>query len=200
MKYRILDHFLPGAEARRLFHLFGSQPWWSWKRQNQRRPGNFASYRFKNPALPAVDEVYAARFQYNDRLKNSADFKGWFWPLVALTTRRAFDCDLAFDPADVHVYRLLKGDFYRTHLDSAGRDVALTYYLCPDWRVDHGGLLTLVDEKNPNSALTAILPRFNRAVLMEYDAASRGPHFVSRVEDHALWPRYTLVAFGKRLK
>ena len=65
-----------------------------------------------------------------------------------------------------------RGDFMRPHYDSVGhvlrptwrRRHALFIFLNPDWREGDGGSLTLCDRET--SSVTAILPVFNRCVLL----------------------------------
>lgn len=192
--YAVVDDFLPEETALSLNSLYAQEQ--QWEQQDQVRETHY-QHVFKTNAdcFPRGDEHYMAKFGRSKNLEQSPVFLETYINHVMPAIEQAVSIKLK--QCDVRCYRLLKGDFYRTHIDDYAGDVGLIYYLNKNWVWDWGGILHVChDDENADKSISSVLPKYNRAVLINHKIF-RFPHFISSVEPWAREPRYTIIAFNK---
>lgn len=192
--YAVVDGFLPESIAEMINALYVAQQ--QWEQQDQVRETHYQHVFKTNAAcLPGEDEHYLARFGRCKALEQNGDFTALYKQHILPAITKAISITLS--QCDIRCYRLLTGDFYRMHIDDYAGDVGLIYYVNKRWVWDWGGILHVCrdDEAADNSAIS-ILPKFNRAVLINHKKF-RFPHFISSVEPWAMEPRYTIVSFNR---
>jgi Rps23 Pro-64 3,4-dihydroxylase Tpa1-like proline 4-hydroxylase len=78
---------------------------------------------------------------------------------------------------DFGSHRMRKGDFLRQHDDdNKNRRLAIVVYLTPDWELDEGGALHVVDSGGNQHTVAAT---FNRMVM--FDTLADTTHYVDRI-------------------
>jgi Rps23 Pro-64 3,4-dihydroxylase Tpa1-like proline 4-hydroxylase len=192
--YVVVDDFLPIPVANRLNEIYASER--EWEQQDQVRETHY-QHVFKTNAvcLPREDEHYIAKFGRSKKIEQSEEFTRIYDNTVRPTI--ASMIGVLLTQSDVRCYRLLPGDLYRTHIDDYAGNVGLVYYINKRWVWDWGGILHICrDGEGADQSLTSILPKFNRAVLIDHEKF-RFPHFISSVEAFAREPRYTIVSFNR---
>lgn len=192
--YCVVDDFLPEDIALRLNALYVGEE--TWEQHNQVREHHY-EHVFKTDAacLPAAGEHYIAKFGRSKNLEALPEFQHIYDNVIR--PRIAQEIGYPLTQSDIRCYRLLQGDLYRTHIDDYAGDVGLIYYLNKRWVWDWGGILHVCQDGNAaNQKAEAILPQFNRAVLVDH-GRFRFPHFISSVEPFALEPRYTIISFNR---
>lgn len=188
--YAVVDDFLPREVAEKLSDSYDAHK--QWELIDQVRPDHYKHvFATKNPNLPRPGEVYKAKFDRSKVLEGSefirSTFKSHFIPKLNETVKRELT------QFDIRCYRLTAGHLYRTHIDDYTADVGITYYFSREWALDWGGLLHIASDNDLNF-IDTVYPKFNRIVLLNH-GKFRFPHFVSAVNEYALKPRYTIVAF-----
>lgn len=192
--YAVIDNFLPDHIATELYTMYSSEI--VWEQQDQVREKHYSHvFKMHHESLPQEGEHYIAKFGRSFNIEKSIRFKEIYkqYVLEALSTASAKN----LTTADTRCYQLIAGDLYRTHIDAYAADVGLVYYINKTWRWDWGGILHITqDNDNTCNNLTSILPKFNRAVVLNH-GIFRFPHFVSSVESFAKEPRYSIVSFNR---
>jgi Rps23 Pro-64 3,4-dihydroxylase Tpa1-like proline 4-hydroxylase len=191
--YAIIDDFLPLNIANDLYDIFNFEIENNWELIDQVRAGHY-SHVFKtiNTLLPNKNEKYSAKFSRSEVIENSINFKKIINDKFKAKFRELFAdslCDF-----DTRAYKLNKGDYYRTHIDSYAGQINLIYYVNINWIWDWGGVLH-VCSKSDEDYCKPIFPKFNRAVFLN-NKKFHSPHFVSQVSNFALDPRYSVVIFA----
>jgi hypothetical protein len=192
--YVVVDNFLPSDIANRLNEMYRSES--EWNQVDQVRERHYTHvFKTKAECLPRDDEKYMAKFGRSKALEGSEEFNKIYNDIIKPTISKALNINLTI--FDTRCYRLLPGDLYRTHIDDYAGDVGLIYYINKRWVWDWGGILHVCqDDEKADSSITSVLPKFNRAVLINHKVF-RFPHFISSVEQFALEPRYTIISFNR---
>jgi Rps23 Pro-64 3,4-dihydroxylase Tpa1-like proline 4-hydroxylase len=188
----IIDDVLPLNLAEQLNSLYEDEN--KWEKIDQVRTGHYSHvFKFKNQYLPNENEIYSAKFNRSTNLESShvvkEIFNTYFTKLVQQIS------PFPINEFDHRCYKLDKGDNYRTHIDGYAASINLIYYVNKQWRWDWGGILNVLSDENVEEN-TAIFPKYNRVVLLN-NKVFKAPHFVSTVEQFALFPRYSIVSFNK---
>jgi Rps23 Pro-64 3,4-dihydroxylase Tpa1-like proline 4-hydroxylase len=192
--YAVVDDFLPQPDAEMINAMYTAEQ--NWEQQNQVRETHYQHVFKTNAAcFPRGDEQYMAKFGRAKAMEQSTKFLDTYTNTVMPAIEQALSIRLR--ECDVRCYRLLAGDFYRTHIDDYAGDVGLIYYLNKNWVWDWGGILHIChDDEYADRSIASVLPKFNRAVLINHKIF-RFPHFISSVEPWAKEPRYTIIAFNR---
>ena len=192
--YAVVDDFLPYEGALKLNALYTAEQ--NWEQQDQMRETHYQHvFKTKATCFPREDEQYMAKFGRSKTLEQSAVFMDTYTEVVMPAIEKAVSIRLR--ECDVRCYRLLAGDFYRTHIDDYAGDVGLIYYINKNWVWDWGGILHIChDDETADKSIASVLPKFNRAVLINHKVF-RFPHFISSVEPWAKEPRYGIIAFNR---
>lgn len=192
--YAVVDDFLPEETAAKIRSMYTAET--SWEKQDQVRETHYQHvFKTQSACHPREHEHYKARFDRSKTLESSTVFMDLYCNSVMPAIEQALDITLK--SCDVRCYRLLEGDFYRTHIDDYAGDVGLIYYINKNWVWDWGGILHVCrDDELADRQISSILPKYNRAVLINHKIF-RFPHFISSVEPWALEPRYTIISFNK---
>ncbi len=192
--YAVVDDFLPRETALQLNRLYTAER--DWEQHDQLREQHYQHvFNMHADCLPSVQEHYRASFGRSRRLEGDPAFTDAFQHVVKPAMERALSLTLSH--CDTRCYRLLRGDYYRTHIDDYAGDVGLIYYLNTRWVWDWGGILHVChDDAEADRDVASILPKFNRAVLINHKLF-RFPHFISSVEPWAQEPRYTIIGFNR---
>jgi Rps23 Pro-64 3,4-dihydroxylase Tpa1-like proline 4-hydroxylase len=191
--FLIVDDFLPNEKAEELYELYASEE--EWEHHDQVREGHFKHVfqTINSPYFPGEEEAYMAKFGRSEKLEQNTELKNifndYFKPALAGVSR------LALSDYDVRCYQLKQGDFYRTHIDDYAGDIGCIYYINKKWVWDWGGILHVGSDED-NEAITALFPKFNRAIFVDH-GGFRFPHFISTVSEFAQNPRYTMISFNK---
>jgi Rps23 Pro-64 3,4-dihydroxylase Tpa1-like proline 4-hydroxylase len=184
--FAVIDGVAEPDEARALLDLFDGADCDSVEQHR----ANHYSHVFKGdlPQYPGSGEAFRARFKRFAGVERA--------PLLSEVVDRRFRPALAQTAATsaegdfkLHAYRLDAGDHIRAHSDDYSARLGFVYYLCPDWKIDWGGLLHFVKD---GEILTS-LPAFNRLVVVNHQL--RLTHFVGAVAEYALHPRHMIVGF-----
>lgn len=185
--YCVVDNFLAHDDAEELYRLFSSEQ--QWQQLDQVRETHYQHvFKMDNDALPNEAEIYIAKFGRSPWLESKTKAMQ-----EKIIQKINFMLGVKIFSSDNRCYRLLPRDLYRTHIDDYTSDIGIVYYVNKRWVWDWGGLLHICTD---NEKTDAILPKFNRAVLLN-NKKFRYPHFVSGVEVFALEPRYSIVSFCK---
>lgn len=98
---------------------------------------------------------------------------------------------------DFGVHSMTTGDFLGPHSDdNKHRGLAFVLYLSPDWQLEYGGELVMVDAAG---AETTVAPAFNRIVMFDVRAGSM--HRVARVDEASGGtPRLTVGGWYDRME
>ena len=192
--YVVLDDFLPIEVANRLNEIYTTET--DWEKIDQVRERHY-SHVFKTSAecLPRETEHYFASFDRSKSIESSEEFNKIYDEVIKTKISKTLDINLTV--FDTRCYRLNPGDLYRTHIDDYAGDVGLIYYVNKRWVWDWGGILHVCqDGEMADSSISSVLPKFNRAVLLNH-RVFRFPHFISSVEKFALEPRYSIISFNR---
>ncbi len=136
--YAVVDDFLPLDQAEMLNALYVAEQ--EWEQQDQVRETHYQHvFKTKATCLPRGDEHYMAKFGRSKRMEQSGLFMDTYTNVVMPAIEKAVSIRLR--ECDVRCYRLLAGDFYRTHIDDYAGDVGLIYYINKNWVWDWGGIL-----------------------------------------------------------
>lgn len=192
--YAVVDDFLPPEIAQQINAIYAAET--RWEQQDQVRENHYQHvFKTHAPCLPREHEHYLAKFGRSKPLEQDQAFSELYVNSVMPAIEKAISIRLS--SCDVRCYRLLKGDFYRTHIDDYAGDVGLIYYINKNWVWDWGGILHVChDDADADKSIASVLPKYNRAVLINHKVF-RFPHFISSVEPWALEPRYTIIAFNR---
>lgn len=192
--YAVVDDFLPLSTAEAMNALYCNEQ--QWEQQDQVRESHYQHvFKTKAACLPHEHEHYMAKFGRSKTLEQNPEFMDLYRTEVLPAITRAISITLS--QCDVRCYRLLSGDFYRTHIDDYAGDVGLIYYINKNWVWDWGGILHVCrDDEMADKSIASVLPKFNRAVLINHKVF-RFPHFISSVEPWAGEPRYTIISFNR---
>lgn len=190
--YTIIDDILPLDLAKSISEAYKSNI--DWEYIDQIRPDHYGHvFKSDNLALPQESEVYTAKFNRSDTLRNSEivkqAFDNYFVPILKELS------PFPVDEFDIRCYKLDTGDHYRTHYDGYAGKINIIYYVNDNWRWDWGGVLNILSSNDPDYCYP-IFPKFNRVVLLNNQSFS-APHYVSSVEKFAQNPRYSIVSFNK---
>ena len=190
--YTIIDDILPLDLAKSISEAYKSNI--DWEYIDQFRPDHYGHvFKSDNLALPQESEVYTAKFNRSDTLRNSEivkqAFDNYFVPILKELS------PFPVDEFDIRCYKLDTGDHYRTHYDGYAGKINIIYYVNDNWRWDWGGVLNILSSNDPDYCYP-IFPKFNRVVLLNNQSFS-APHYVSSVEKFAQNPRYSIVSFNK---
>ena len=190
--YTIIDDILPLDLAKSISEAYKSNI--DWEYIDQIRPDHYGHvFKSDNLALPQESEVYTAKFNRSDTLRNSEivkqAFDNYFVPILKELS------PFPVDEFDIRCYKLDTGDHYRTHYDGNAGKINIIYYVNDNWRWDWGGVLNILSSNDPDYCYP-IFPKFNRVVLLNNQSFS-APHYVSSVEKFAQNPRYSIVSFNK---
>lgn len=190
--YTIIDDILPLDLARSINESYKNNI--DWEFMDQIRPDHYGHvFKSDNLSLPQEGEVYTAKFNRSDTLRNSEivkqAFENYFAPILKELS------PFPVDDFDIRCYKLDAGDHYRTHYDGYAGKINIIYYVNDNWRWDWGGVLNILSSNDPDYCYP-IFPKFNRVVLLNNQSFS-APHYVSSVEKFAQNPRYSIVSFNK---
>jgi len=191
----IVDNFLPEDTANKLESMYlGEKNEWELHDQVRDQAygkGKYGKQYTDSPYFPSVEEVYTAKFWRSNKLE--AEVESIFDKYMKPALKSISQAEL--NEYDIRCYKLDEGCHYRTHIDDWLGVINCTYYINRNWVWDWGGVLHVGTDDGSDQILP-ILPKFNRAVFLNYDC-SRSPHYVSPVTDYALNSRLTMVSFNK---
>lgn len=190
--YMVVDDFLDESLANQLRDFFNVET--EWNEINQKRESHYSHVFYSgNKAHPESGEAYSANFWRSNSLESNHYLKNIYNNNIIkkLTEMTNYE----FVSSDVRCYKLMPGDYYRSHCDDYAGDIGLILYLNQNWKYDWGGLLNISD----GMEIKSIMPVFNRAVIIWHEIF-RLHHCVSLVAHYALEPRYTITSFNKILK
>jgi len=188
--YSIVDNFLPIELAKKLYDLFESQSKSDWQYIDQVRKEHYRHvFKTNNQLLPKKNESYSAKFSRSEAIEVSPDFKKIINDYFLTKIREMVSDTLT--KYDTRAYRLDKGDYYRTHIDSYAGNVNIIYYLNEGWIWDWGGILHICSGEDEEYC-KPIFPKFNRLILLN-NKKFHSPHFISPVTEFALNPRFSVV-------
>jgi Rps23 Pro-64 3,4-dihydroxylase Tpa1-like proline 4-hydroxylase len=190
--YTVIDDFLPIDVAKKIQDLFFKQN--SWELIHQIRENHYGHvFKTQSPFLPKSNEIYSTKFKRSFILEQNQDLKTIYDEFFVPILREISPFEL--DEFDIRCHKSEKGDYFRTHIDDYAGSLNLIYYVNEKWVWDWGGILNIVDD-NDYDFNKQILPKFNRVTLLN-NKVFRSPHFVSSIEEFALFPRYSIVSFNK---
>ena len=168
-----------------------------WEEIDQVRENHYQHvFKTNSPFFPGEDEPYLAKFDRSTTLEKSEEIN----KLYATHFRPALSevSGKELSEFDIRCYQLKQGDFYRTHIDDYAGKVGMIYYINEKWIWDWGGILHVGSDQD-DKEITAILPVFNRAMIIDHEKF-RFPHFISGGSYYAQNQEYSILYFNKYMQ
>ena len=187
--YKVVDNFLDPNLADELYTIFSKSE--DWKKIVQERENHY-NHVFLNDDITAPDqsEIYSAKFWRSNGIESNDRFLSVYQN--SIIEKLTKETNLSFLTSDIRCYKLIPGDYYRSHCDDYAGDIGLILYLNKKWKYDWGGLLNILD----NGEVNTIVPKFNRAVIIWHEKFKLH-HCVSSVAEFAREPRFTITSFNR---
>ena len=180
------DGFLPEDLAAQLLDSIRDM---KYETVEQVRHGHYSHvFSSEIDTLPKQDDSYAARFDLAENPRDNDVLMQVFEEhlVPAIKDLSGGRCEYFLFP---NVYRLGKGHYFRSHVDSYAGISGYSFFVNDGWKWDYGGILSMVhgrDDARP------IFPFHNRALLRNEEIPSH--HFLPVVPDYV--DRYQYIILG----